>query len=79
MARSMFSLGMLPARPSSIALRSRALLPGSPPPALAATVISRISLVHAEARRLSVSAFFRLMVLHLLWPDMVISLFSGKS
>src|SRR5690349_5771230 len=66
----MFSLGMFTARASSIASRRRGLPPGSPPPARAATVISRMILVQAEARRESVTAFFRLICFHLLWPAM---------
>src|SRR4029078_11145228 len=68
MARSMFSVGMLAARAVSIARRSRGLPAGSPPPALAATVISRISLVQLAARLLSVIAFLRLICFHLLCP-----------
>src|SRR5581483_12419626 len=70
MARSMFSLGMLTARAESIASRRRGFPAGSPPPALAATVISRMILVQAEARRASVTAFLRLICFHLLWPAM---------
>src|SRR5690348_3219429 len=66
----MFSFGMLTARAPSIASRSRGLPSGSPPPALAATVISRMILVHADARRESVTAFLRLICFHLLWPAM---------
>jgi hypothetical protein len=68
MARSMFSFGMFTARAESTARRSRGFPSGSPPPALAATVISRMILVHAEARRASVTAFLRLICFHLLWP-----------
>ena len=74
MARSMFSSGMLTALAASIAVRSRGLPPGSPPPALAATVISRMTLVQDEARRESVTAFFRLICFHLLWPAMTRSI-----
>src|SRR5687767_12897614 len=70
MARSMLSHGMLTALAASIAVRRRGLPPGSPPPALAATVISRITLVQDEARRESVTAFLRLICFHLLWPAM---------
>src|SRR5215213_722331 len=70
MARSMFSPGMLTALAASIAVRRRGLPPGSPPPLLAATVISRITLVHEEARLASVMAFLRLICFHLLWPAM---------
>ncbi len=64
----MFSFGMLTARAPSIARRSRGLPSGSPPPARAATVISRMILVQTDARRESVTAFFRLICFHLLWP-----------
>src|ERR687895_1075750 len=70
MARSILSLGMLTAFAASIAVRSRGLPFGSPPPLLAATVISRMTLVHDEARRASVTAFLRLICFHLLWPAM---------
>src|SRR5918995_3788442 len=70
MARSMFSPGMFTALAASIAVRSRGLPPGSPPPLLAATVISRMTLVQEEARRASVTAFLRLICFHLLWPAM---------
>src|SRR5881628_3374156 len=69
-ARSMLSSGMFSALAASIAVRSRALPPGSPPPCLAAIVISRISLVNAAPRLASATAFFRLICFHLLWPAM---------
>ncbi len=61
---------MLTAFAASIAVRRRGFPPGSPPPLLAATVISRITFVHEEARRASVTAFLRLICFHLLWPAM---------
>src|ERR687898_2975689 len=70
MARSMLSLGMFTAFAASIPVRSRGLPAGSPPPLLAATVISRMTLVQEEARRASVTAFLRLICFHLLWPAM---------
>src|SRR3954452_21900330 len=70
MARSIFSPGMLTAFAASMAVRSRGLPPGSPPPLRAATVISRITLVQEEARLASVMAFLRLICFHLLWPAM---------
>src|SRR6476660_8096431 len=70
MARSILSPGMFTALAASIAVRSRGLPPGSPPPLLAATVISRMTLVHDDARRASVTAFLRLICFHLLWPAM---------
>src|SRR5919107_6377734 len=66
----MFSHGMLTALAASMAVRRRGLPPGSPPPLLAATVISRMTLVQEEARRASVTAFLRLICFHLLWPAM---------
>src|ERR1700741_4651940 len=68
MARSILSFGMFTAFAASIAVRRRGLPPGSPPPALAATVISRITLVQEEARLASVTAFLRLICFHLLCP-----------
>src|SRR5215217_5268653 len=70
----MLSQGMLTALAASIAVRRRGLPPGSPPPLLAATVISRMTLVQDEARRASVTAFLRLICFHLLWPAMANSL-----
>src|SRR2546422_2395570 len=70
MARSMLSSGMFSALAASIAVRSRALPSGSPPPCFAAMVISRISLVKSAPRRASVTAFLRLICFHLLWPAM---------
>jgi hypothetical protein len=64
----MFSLGMFTARAESMASRRRGFPLGSPPPAFAATVISRMILVQADARRASVTAFFRLICFHLLCP-----------
>src|SRR6266567_229421 len=69
-ARSMLSSGMFSALAASMAVRSRALPAGSPAPCLAAIVISRISLVKSAPRRASVTAFFRLICFHLLWPAM---------
>src|SRR5213080_603846 len=66
----MLSSGMFSALAASMAVRSRALPAGSPPPCLAAIVISRISLVNRAPRRASVTAFFRLICFHLLWPAM---------
>src|SRR3989441_9348235 len=66
----MLSSGMFSALAASIAVRSRALPAGSPPPCFAAMVISRISLVKSAPRRASVTAFLRLICFHLLWPAM---------
>jgi hypothetical protein len=66
----MLSLGMLTARAASIAVRSRGFPAGSPPPALAATMISRMHFAQTDERRESATAFFRLICFHLLWPAM---------
>jgi hypothetical protein len=55
-ARSMFSFGSDFALPASIATRSRAFPVGSPPPSLAAIVISRMSFVNSAPRLASVAA-----------------------
>src|SRR5690606_6123704 len=78
-ARSMLSLGMFTALASSIALRSRGLPLGSPPPALAATVISRITLVQVPARRASATAFLCLIDFHLLCPAICFLLLTRDS
>ncbi|MDQ1092351.1 hypothetical protein QE400_001764 [Xanthomonas sacchari] len=57
-ARSITSLDMFEASPLSIATRSRGLLDGSPPPARAATPISRMILVKILPRFAS-DAFLR--------------------
>src|ERR1035437_9695738 len=69
-ARSMFSFGIDCAFALSIAVRNRGLPSGSPPPNLAATVISRISLVNRAPRFLSVAALYCLICFHLEWPAM---------
>src|SRR5215211_7064939 len=66
----MLSQGMLTALAASMAVRRRGFPLASPPPLLAATVISRMTLVQDEARRASVTAFLRLICFHLLWPAM---------
>src|SRR5579859_1097816 len=75
MARSIFSLGMFSFLPASIAVRRRGLEFGSPPPILAAMVISRITLVKTRPRFASVAAFLCLMVAHFECPDMTHPLF----
>jgi len=62
----MFSWGMLAARAAWIAARKRGLASGSPPPSLAAVVISRMSLVKSLPRLASSLLFLCLIVLHLL-------------
>src|SRR5574341_252794 len=74
MARVMLSEGMLEALALSTAVRSRGLLPGSPPPMRAAIVISRISLVKSVPRLASSAPFLCLIVAHLECPDMVLLL-----
>jgi hypothetical protein len=62
----MLSAGIFSAFAASIAVRSRAFPPGSPPPAFAAIVISRMRRVNTAPRFWSVTAFFRLICFHLL-------------
>src|SRR2546423_6444361 len=69
-ARSMLSFGMLWARAERMALRSRALPFGSPPPVFAAMVISRDSLLKSAPRFVSMAPLKRLTLDHLLCPDM---------
>src|SRR5947209_20629242 len=69
MARWMFSRGMFSARALCTASLRRKLASGSPPPSLAATVISRVSLVKSWPRLASAAPFLRLIVAHLLCPD----------
>src|ERR1700754_2071369 len=61
MARSMVSLGMLPALASMIAYRKRRLAFGSPPPDFAATMMPFASLLHSLPRLLSITDFLRAM------------------
>src|SRR5712692_4470888 len=68
MARSMLSLGMLWARAVWIALRKRGFAVGSPPPALAAIVISFESLLKIFPRFASIAPLKRLTFDHLLCP-----------
>src|ERR1700730_9817472 len=66
----MLSFGMLCARAERIALRRRAFAAGSPPPVLAAMVISRESLLKSAPRLVSSAPLKRLTLDHLLCPDM---------
>src|ERR1051326_3430919 len=66
----MLSFGMLWARAERIALRSRALPFGSPPPVLAAIVISRESLLKSAPRFVSIAPLKRLTLDHLVCPAM---------
>src|SRR2546428_4069995 len=70
MARVMFSAGMFASRAARTADRRRALWSGSPPPVRAATVTSRISLVKSAPLLAPIASFFRLILVHRLWPDM---------
>src|SRR5512136_888960 len=72
MARSMLSLGMFAALALRMAVRRRGLVSWSPPPILAAMLISLISLVNIWPRLASARPFLCLMVCHLLWPDMLV-------
>src|SRR5262245_27378876 len=71
----MFSAGMFAARAASIAALSRRLPLGSPPPFLAATVISRRIFENSLPRCTSVLPFFRLICDHRECPDMAASPF----
>src|SRR2546423_6174128 len=78
MARWILSAGMFSARALCTARRRRKLASGSPPPSLADTVISRVSLVKSWPRLASAAPFFRLIVAHLLCPD-IWHLFSNNA
>src|SRR5919197_3355201 len=65
----MLSAGMFTALASAMMVRSRGLLSGSPPPALAATVSSLMMRVNTLPRLASAAPFLCLMVCHLEWPD----------
>src|SRR5215472_12775500 len=69
MARLMLSDGMFSALPAAIAVRSRGLESGSPPPFLAAMLISLIRRVKILPRLASRAPFLCLIVAHLEWPD----------
>src|SRR3984885_14578047 len=73
MARLMLSAGMFSALAAAMAPRRRGLPSGSPPPVLAAMVISLMRRVKILPRLASVAPFLCLMVAHLEWPDMVTS------
>src|SRR5512141_349832 len=60
---------MLASFAASMAVRRRALPAGSPPPARAATVISRMSFVKREPLAAPWASFFRLILDPRLWPD----------
>src|SRR5438094_7979465 len=70
MARSMFSAGTEASRARSAAA-DRVMFPSTlPPPSRAATSICRSTLANILPRFWSVASFFRLIWLHLEWPDM---------
>src|ERR1700722_8991418 len=70
MARLMLSAGMFSALAAAMAPRRRGLPSGSPPPVLAAMVISLMRRVKILPRLASVAPFLCLIVAHLEWPDM---------
>src|SRR5712664_3377132 len=69
MARSTFSPGMFAALAASMAVRSRGLEFGSPPPMRAAMLISRMIRVKTRPRFASVAPFLCLIVAHFECPD----------
>src|ERR671932_402890 len=69
-ARSMLSLGTDDFLAFWMASYSVGLPAGSPPPVRAATSMFLISLANILPRRASMTAFSRLVVAHLEWPDM---------
>src|SRR5215831_17163181 len=73
-ARLMLSVGILTALASVMAFLSRGLPSGSPPPIRAALVISLMSLVKARPRFASIAPFLCLILCHLEWPDIDLSL-----
>src|SRR5215469_2197873 len=76
MARLMLSAGMFSALAAAMAVRSRGLESASPPPFLAAMLISLIRRVKILPRFASSAPFLCLIVAHLEWPDIVRPLFS---
>src|SRR5512142_1974700 len=71
MARLILSAGMFSLLAAKIAVRRRGLESGSPPPFLAAMLISLIRRVKILPRFASSAPFLCLIVAHLEWPDMV--------
>ena len=63
---------MFTALAALMAVRSRGLASGSPPPWRAAMVISLMYLENTLPRAWSVAAFLRRIVAHLEWPDMIL-------
>src|SRR6266849_6130528 len=72
MARLMLSCGMFSDLAARMAPRRRGLASGSPPPFLAAMLISLIRRVKILPRLASSAPFLCLMVAHFEWPDMEI-------
>src|SRR5215469_7768701 len=70
MARLMLSAGMFSAFAAAMAVRKRGLESGSPPPFLAAMLISLIRRVKILPRLASSAPFLCLIVAHFEWPDM---------
>src|SRR3984893_7850254 len=68
--RLIFSAGMFSPLAARIAVRSRGLPSGSPPPPFAAIVISLIRRVNVLPRLASSAPFLCLIVAHFEWPDM---------
>src|SRR5205809_1213463 len=74
MARLKLSAGILTAFASWIAFRRRGLPSASPPPIRAAIVISLMSFVNMRPRFASIAPFLCLILCHLEWPDIDLSL-----
>src|ERR1700731_5468479 len=70
MARLMLAAGMFSALAAAMAPRRRGLPSGSPPPVLAAMVISLMRRVKILPRLASRAPFLCLIVAHFEWPDM---------
>src|SRR3954468_6439985 len=79
MARSILSFGMLCDRAVWMALRSRTLPLGSPPPVFAAMEISFDNLLKSWPRFASVAPLKRLIFDHLLCPDITWEFFDYES
>src|SRR5690348_18484593 len=73
MARLILSAGMFSALAAATAVRRRGLPSTSPPPLLAAMVISLIRRVNILPRLASSAPFLCLIVAHFEWPDMWIT------
>ena len=71
MARLILSFGILAVLAVDMACRRRGFASESPPPSRAAIINSFISFVNILPRFESVAAFLRLIVAHLLCPDII--------